>query len=179
MERYQIYKTHARFVPKFSSFSPFLLFLLFSPLLSFSPVSTFLVNFFLIIITSMKVAKINTSFWFFIFKIFAGVMVFFFAEKVFDTREIFFSFFGKSDNLCYIKVLTLSLSLSIIVSKTSFMVLVFFISLVLVSKRLLLLIKYINKRGVSRLIFLGVLIFLFCWFVTSKILDTNLSYARR
>lgn len=69
-------------------------------------------------------------------------------------------FFNNDINTCYKKVLVTTLSLFIIAPLTFLVVLVLFINLV--DRKLLLLTKYVNRRGVSKLIFPQILILFFC-----------------
>ena len=89
-------------------------------------------------------------------------MAFLFNVEIFDVEYVFYLFFGNNFNICYKKVLTLSLTLSTMAPKSFLVVLVFFIGMVLVNRRLLLFIKYINKEDVSGFIFLKVFILFFC-----------------
>ena len=86
-------------------------------------------------------------------------MAFLFAEKAFNIKEVFFFFFEDDNDTCYKCVLALTLFLSIIVPKTSLIILVFYISLV--DERLLFLTRCINKGMLVNLFFLESLSFLF------------------
>ena len=171
---YWIYGSYTRFVLRYSLFLLFLPFLLFS---LFSPFSPFSIVFSLAIVTSMEVVKTDTSFLAFFLRTLPGIMAFSFTEEAFDIREVFFYFFGNDVNICYRKILVLTLFLSTMAPKTFVVVLIFFIGLV--DGRLLFSTKYISKGGVNRLIFFKVFIFFFCWPVTLEIPSINLSYIKR
>lgn len=76
-------------------------------------------------------------------------------------KEVFFLFFflGNNINTSYKKVLAITLSLFIIVPKTSLIILVLLTGLM--DRRLLLPTKCVNKTSLSKLIFSRVLILYF------------------
>lgn len=133
-------------------------------------------SFFLLQLITQRLPKIIQVFYFYILflRSFVKVMAFLFAVKVFNIEEIFFFCFSNDFNTCCKKILALFLSLFIIMSKTFLVVLIFFINLTLICKKLLLFTKYVKKKGVSRFIFSRVFILFFCYFVTLKILGINL-----
>ena len=67
--------------------------------------------------------------------IFVVIMSFFSTEKVFDIGNDIFFFFGNDVNICYRKIIAMILFLFSIILKTSLLVLVFFIDLVLLVQR--------------------------------------------
>lgn len=132
-----MYEICTRFISKYLYFSPF------SPVLLFL---VFLAAFFLIVVIGLEITKTNTSFLAFSFflRIFAEIIAFFFAKKVFNMGKIFFFCFGNNVDICYKKILALTLFLSIIAPKTSLVVLIFFVRLM--DRKLLFLTRYISKR---------------------------------
>lgn len=113
-----MHRTHARFILKYSPFS-----------------STFS----LAVVINLEITMTNTSFLNFIVKIFTDVIIFLFTEKVFNIRKVLFFLFSNNTNIYYGRLLASTLFLSIMMPRTSLVVLVLFISLV--DRRLLLPIK--------------------------------------
>lgn len=113
-------KICAKIIPAYSLFSLFL------------QVPAFLAVFFLIAVINIEVGKTNTSFLAFssFFEDTYKSNSFFFTEKVFNIREVFFFFFSNNVDTCCRKILALVLSLSIIVVKISLVVLVFYVVLI-------------------------------------------------
>lgn len=153
-----MYKTCARFIFKYSSFLPF------SPL------------FFLATVTNIKITKINTSFWFLLFKTLNGIIAFSFTEKAFNVEKIFFFSFNNEIDICYKRVFITTLLLFTIVPKTFLVVLFIFIGLV--GRRLLLSTRCISKGDVSQLIFSRIIIFFLGLLSSSKALGINLLQVR-
>ena len=155
---YQMYRTCARFIFKYSPFSPF------------SPV------FFVAIVTNIKMTKIDTNIWFLLFKTLNGIIAFSFTEKTFNMEKVFFFSFNNDIDICYKRVLIITLLLFTIVPKTFLVVLVIFIGLV--GKKLLLSTRYISKGDVSQLIFSRIIIFFLSLLSSSKALGINLLQVR-
>lgn len=132
---YWMHKTSIRFISRYLLFLPFLLFL---------PI------FFLATVTNMEVVKINPSFLLLFFKTLASIIIFFFAKKALNVKKVFFIFFSNNVDTYYREVLTSILCLSTMVPRIFLVFLVFFS--VLVSGRLLLPTRRINKEGINRLI---------------------------
>lgn len=118
-------------------------------------------------------------FWLFFLlpKIFIRVLVFFFVEKLFNIEEVFFFFIHNDIDTYCMKILASTLFPFTMTSKTSLVVLVFFVGLM--SRRLLFFLGYINKEDVSKLILPIVFIRLFCKFVTLKTLCYNFIYVKK
>lgn len=92
-------------------------------------------------------------------------MLFLFVVEILDFRDVFPFFFdnvGVSTHCRRIMATTLFLPLMVL--RTSLMVLIFFISLALVGRRLLgvLVTRYVSGRSVNRLISFRVFFFFFC-----------------
>lgn len=161
-----MHKIYARFILKYSSFSPFSLISLFS---------AFLTTFFLATITGIEFAKTNTNFeFFFLIHILTEVMVFLFVMIAFNIKK--FLFFGNDINTYYKVILASTLSLFTMMLRTFLVVMIFFVSLV--DWKLIFLTRCISKGGVSKLILFGTFIFFFYWFVISKIFSINILCVR-
>lgn len=95
-------------------------------------------------------------------------------------RDILLFFLDDIEN-CYKEVMVAILFLPLMVPITFLVVLVFFASLALVSRRLLgmLLTKYINGKSVNRLIFYKVFFLYFCRLVILETPSINLLDARK
>lgn len=79
-----------------------------------------------------------------------------------DLEDIFLFFFDNVGiNTCYIKVMAMTFLASLAL-KTFLVVLVFFANLALVSKKLVLVTRYISRKNISRLNLSGVLFLFFC-----------------
>lgn len=91
--------------------------------------------------------------------------------------KVFFFLLSNNTNIYYKEVLALTFSLSNKIPKTSLINLDLFISLM--GRRLLFPIKYISKKGVSRLILPRVLIFFFYWPIALETIRINLLHAER
>lgn len=106
----------------------------------------------------MEVAKINTSFLtlFWVLRTLVGIIPLFFVVKTLDLEDVLiFLFDDNGISICCKELMAMTLFLSLTVLKTIFLaVLVFFVSLVLVDRRLLgvFITKYVYGRGVSKLI---------------------------
>lgn len=85
-------------------------------------------------------------------------MTFSSTMEVFQVGDIFLFFSEINLDICFQNVIAATLFLSPTAPKISLMVRVFFARLVLISGRLLelLSIRHINKKNISKLIFLGV-----------------------
>ena len=140
---YQMQRTCAKFVPKFSS--------LFSPFSPVSLVSALLEAFSLSMVTSVKGVESNTSFWIFFLRTLSGIMPLPIIVKRFDLKDIFPFFFDDVDVSTYCKgVMAMTLFLATSVPRISFMILVFLASLALISGRLLVLAtRYVSGKSVS------------------------------
>lgn len=101
-------------------------------------------------------------------------MTLFSIVKVFDLEKIFF--FENNVDIYYRKVVVATLFSLFTLPKTSLVVLVFFVDLVLADRRLLRLLptKYISRESVSGFIFSKVFILLFYKFISLEIFDINL-----
>lgn len=98
-----------------------------------------------------RLLRLTFVFWLFYLRTFADVIAFFFAEKIFNMRKVLFFCLSNNVNTCYKEVLVLILSLSNITPRISLVVLDLFINLL--GGKLLLLIKYVSRKDISRLIF--------------------------
>ena len=124
--------THGRFIVKFSS--PFLLFLLFSPIL---PVSASPKAFFLAAIISVEIIKTNTIFCIIFLETLDGVISSSMIIEVLNLGYVFaFLLDGISINFCCRRVITTTLFLALLALRTSLVFLVFFTSLALVGSKL-------------------------------------------
>lgn len=95
----------------------------------------------------------------------------------FNMGDIFFFFLGHDVDTCCKKVIVAILSLPPMTLKTFLVVLVLFVYLALVGKKLLGLLptKYISKKSVNKLILLKVIIFFFCKSLFLERLGINLA----
>lgn len=100
---------------------------------------------------------------------------------IFDLKDIFPFFLNDIGISTYCRrIMAMTLFLSPTTPKTtSLAVLVFFISLILVGRRLLgvLVTRYVSKRGVNELIFSRIFLLFFCRHVPLETLGVNLSDA--
>lgn len=171
MMRYWIYRTYIRLVSQYSLPSPFLSALTTIAVLAIST------TFFLIAITGIKVSKTNTSFLtlFWVLRTFVRVMTFLFIVEMFDVGDILLFILNDVGTYCK-KVIAAILSLPATALRNSLVILGFFIGLALVSEILLgmLLIRYINKRSISRLILSRVFFHFSCRPIPLETLSINL-----
>ena len=124
------------------------------------------------LISSMRrLPRLSLVFYVLVFflKTLIGEMALSSIVKTFDIGDIFFFFLESNINTFRRRVLASSLSLSIIVLKTSLVVLVFF----LVGRRCLLPTGYVSKEDVDGLILLKVFIIFLCWSIPSETLGIN------
>ena len=154
MMGYWIHRTRIKLIFGYSPLSPSLLVPAVLVVLIISITS------FLVTIISVEVTKTNTSFstLFWVLRIFARVIIFSFAVKTLDIRDVFLFSLDTIEIYCR-GVIDVTLLLPTTTPKISLVVIVFFTRLALMSERLLeiFLFGHISIRKVSRLILLRVL----------------------
>ena len=149
-------------------------YLLLSISLPLSPVLTVSTTFFLVAITSMKIAKTDSSFLtlFWALEILIGIIPFLMTVKASNLRDVFLFFFDDiniSTRCSQVMAITLFLSSS--TPRNSLVVLVLFVSLALIDKRLwLFATRYISDKNVNWISLAGVFLLLFCRPVPLRIL---------
>lgn len=175
VKKYQIHGTCARLVSWYLPLSPSLLVSAAPAVSIISAISTF---FSLAAIISVDVAETNTSFLtlFWVPKTIIRIITLFFAVKVLNIGDILLFSFDTIDT-SYRRVMVMTLFLLVIVPRIFLIVLVFCVDLALIGKRLLgvLLIRYVNRESISKLIFFKVFLHLFCRSVSLETLKINLA----
>lgn len=95
-------------------------------------------------------------------------------------RDIFFFYLRNNINTCQKEVIVATFSLPPMTPKTSLVVLVLFVYLALVGKKLLELLftKYISKKSVNKLIFLKVIILFLQVFIFGETWQQSYKYLK-
>ena len=142
-------------------------------LTTFNILTTFNKTFILGIVSGVEIAKTDRYLFFkiFFFDTCWNNDFFSYNGSIWYRRYLDLLFKNNVNNYCK-RVIATILSLFFVVPKNSFVILIFFISLVLMDG--LLPTIYINKERVSKFILPKVFILFFCWFISLEIFGINL-----